>query len=993
MKKIMCKRIMGLLIFTIAFLCIGLIPTYAEESSACKQKVQQYNDDLFLLRDRYGLNMEFDIDNNQYVITMAKVSSGSIISSLANSNKLKFKIAEISYYTSNGTVSTTVKDSSNKNTTVTYTPLDKRTRVKKYEGDNEISALKNYGIASETTIKPKGSIKIKREQVSDGFEVVLVPDGFNDPDLASVCTNSSFKIYLDVEVEAGSEVQAKVISYSGGSGSSAYHNYVDCSGDYASRYTDKNSFEYNFCYDKEKALADSNTKKISFSNDSKGKILKYGDSKEKPLEFKCDWKNTIVPGDNVTDYYVNKKYVIGTGTIEITEDNYEYHTEYTPGSITTTSDAKCKINCEEVVKVEYGPPISTKNGFCFEYKVKVTSRINCELKEGPTPPKDAITCTPTPYCIHKSGYESTEGGPNKQFDSCVKSCDGGKYTSKCSKKCYKKVYGKSVARKTSNDGINLFAQKMASVNDQKLYTYIYLDSESDKRYRIVWKNDVDRRNNDGRPSGLYVSPTDSYWHYLKGNDWGRSTSYYSVYERGIPKTTSCTSDCYWVENSDSRCKSDDSNVVRYLNDPEVYELRNKYLGTSDKSPVESDKEKNEKKFEQLKARCEAYASCNTKTAEFTISVDYTQKGNNKKVTIDFPYSTGKDTITATNKTNDEVKCTSKAEENKSIFLSYAGCYGCGKTPGDKRWYQTEWTFPGTWVHLKTGKITYDASQITDSVSWKSYDNYFCLPMDLKEVNTNWYKYYIAKVYSNDPSMSWNGLYSEFPIIECPNGEKKNTKCISYYKEAAKSTFTDKDIDWNIHAAAKNFGMFEWDINIDCFYAYDSAYPGDKNCDIECKKSDSSGEAYEIRTPDLTNLFPDSEGNKLASPDKTGRAPGFNWNQYSSQVIKDTEYKSQPSNYAKWVQAKGYGVYSDEYLDYEVVLTKEIINELKKKDKKYTNWEGKTEINSVVNYQSPLFRNGGILSGSAKYPNGEALKCNNMKNYKSSECQEFVGEGN
>ena len=89
---------------------------------------------------------------------------------------------------------------------------------------------------------------------------------------------------------------------------------------------------------------------------------------------------------------------------------------------------------------------------------------------------------------------------------------------------------------------------------------------------------------------------------------------------------------------------------------------------------------------------------------------------------------------------------------------------------------------------------------------------------------------------------------------------------------------------------------------------------------------------------------------------------------------------------------GYDVYSDEYLDYEVKLTTNDIKNLKSASRNYTAYEGKTEVDSVVNYRSPLFRDAGILSDHSKYPNDEALKCNNMKNWESSKCQDIAVGG-
>ena len=149
----------------------------------------------------------------------------------------------------------------------------------------------------------------------------------------------------------------------------------------------------------------------------------------------------------------------------------------------------------------------------------------------------------------------------------------------------------------------------------------------------------------------------------------------------------------------------------------------------------------------------------------------------------------------------------------------------------------------------------------------------------------------------------------------------------------------------------------------------------------------------IRSVDLNNLFPDKDGNKLTSTDTTGRTPGYNWTSFADQTKKDEDYTSLPSKYTKWVQAKGTNVYSDRYLDYEINLTKEDINRIKKEvntglGKNYTNWQGETEVNSVVNYQSDLIRK---EIKNAKYPVGNAITCNNMKNYASTECEDFSGE--
>ena len=396
---------------------------------------------------------------------------------------------------------------------------------------------------------------------------------------------------------------------------------------------------------------------------------------------------------------------------------------------------------------------------------------------------------------------------------------------------------------------------------------------------------------------------------------------------------------------------------------------------------------------ELVKTCSAYASCNTTATEFTISVDYTTGTDTTKKTYYFPYtptndSTTKDTITS--KTEGAASCPTSMN---SIILSSGGCYNCAGI-NEKKMYMTEWSFPGTWIHNKTGKISYEP--VTDS-SWRMKKEKFCLPLNVGNVNAKWYNYYQAKLNGDDTSYSYNSTEYITNIV-CPDGSTVKNLC--QYKSTTFDSTDAEDITYNINATTRGFGMYEWDIDIACFYATNDQFPKvdkDDNCKTLAAPCDGDGEQkMRVRTVDLENLFPNANGDKLPSSSTTGRTVPFNWSTYAEQTQKDPDYASVPANYTKWVQKMGTGVYSDRYLDYEVNLTKEIINEIRKEfnsgtEKKYTAWEGTVDVNNVTNYRSPLFRNGGILSKNSKYPVGDAIKCNNMKNYGSTECEDFTGE--
>jgi hypothetical protein len=224
---------------------------------------------------------------------------------------------------------------------------------------------------------------------------------------------------------------------------------------------DKTSFKYQFCLAKRKATKnvakyDSSEKNQNSTNFTGlfDNSKTYSDVVNKTTTtLKCNYLDRIQSYTTDDEYYVNKSYLYGSGTNKINTDKY-YTYHYSPTSdsnsntTVTGASASCEVECEEAVTVEYGPPVASKAGLCFEYKVKVTSRVSCSVSKEPTKPDTSINvCTPTPICTNSThSYYVNQGGPSEEFDSCIEACDGGKYTDKCSKKCYKKVYGSSSSK-------------------------------------------------------------------------------------------------------------------------------------------------------------------------------------------------------------------------------------------------------------------------------------------------------------------------------------------------------------------------------------------------------------------------------------------------------------------------------------------------------------------------------------------------------------------
>ena len=899
-KTILCKRILGLFIFT--FVLSGFWIT----SVSAKVKCENYLTNVKYLK-RYNVSLEeSENDESKYVLKLSPNSSDSSLKKALR--KVEFSVISINGVTQNGSMR------------VKYgKPLTLSGQFVRKDADEEQMEVTLQSVETNADPKCEGKVLFKVSVIRSGSVV------YEDEDIGGEVTD---------EFGAVSQV-------------------IDCSK------PQTQEFEKNFC--EVKNMAYKNGKYYydgKFTMDPK----KYEDDKEKKYNFsdvfgnKLKLKCDVNKFQSESDYYVNKTYMYGSNVITYDFGHYLYH--YTPdrnheSNATKGDSVKCKIKCEEALVVEYGPPVASKAGLCFEYKVKVTSRVSCGMVEKPKKPKTpSRVCTPTPLCTNSAGtYLVNQGGPNEEFDECIKDCDGGKYTDKCSDKCYKKVYGKS--SKSSKTALN------------------YEDYQAEKLSDVAYDSDfnLDSCGHNSGYGGCYYRSGSSI-HWSPGHKAGRwyrvhrhkDLSEYRVKQNGIyyhlySDGSFCSDHCWW-----SGCRSKDV----YLN-PGV---------------AKKDKEKNKKKYDQAVAKCQAKASCVSTTADFVISVKY-KDGKKVEHKINFPYTSldggsDKDYISSKGPGNDG-KNTSSADN--STILGYDGCY---KDRDAERIYQTEWSFPGSWINYKTGEVSYK-NKDKDS-GWQTLKEKFCIPLDAQDVNVKWWKYYYTKVYGDNPSISLNGKgYSD----ECGSGS--GDKDCSWEKV---NSISEDDISWNIDAETTNFGYYGWNINIKCFYALatnptkckSDEMSADQKEKCVTKNGIETGKesAYRVRSVDLENLFPNKDGAEITDPNTSGRAPGFNWSEYSEKTKTTStsynDYPIKPSKYAATVQQKGYNVYSDEYLDYSIDLTRKIIAELKQTNgsKNYASFDGSFDNKDyVINYRSPLFT--GVLR-DAKHPNSESIICNNMKNY-------------
>lgn len=984
------KITLGLLI-TLAFIVFAS-PTYTNADDAkCNKFVDEHVKNF---ADKYGIKLDSEkTETENNVILSMKIPQDSDLSA-KDKKAAEFKITKIEI----GGVAD-----------------EKKGHIQQTFTTEQIGQA--FGI-TKTTIKDGDTIVFPHPyDTAKGYHITLEPiNNYKDAALISNCGDIAI---FTIEVSADIYEQPKI---SMSDKVSQLFNNMDISPITGQKFDcntmsnfAENSFEYNYCtvYNKAKENNSDANKTLFNVNWESG-----FDAKDIKA-FKCDINKIVKSQDVLNDdsqYYVeeNRKYMAATSEKQINVGEYVYNYAYSSSDnkkvvVQEKVPITCKKACTEAIKVEYGAPVASKAGLCFEYKVKVTSYVKCDLIEEPAQPdkNKYKVCTPVPGCNHGSGYNDTAAGPNSEFKACVDKCDGGEFTKKCSTKCYKEVYlNNSNNKKTALlDSIEVLATKTANKKDEKKKK----DEEAEKQEKADVMQNVDEGNETQEHDFQHIGEGKYYvnnkgriiWkpathlgrYYLETKDREEEWKKYKCAKKsgqggGILADCGCAADCYW-----KGCTNKEGKVSQYINPDDS----------------EADAEINMETYKKARELCKNETTCSTTAAEFEISVDYKygEKAEQKK-TISFPYTKNdkdnKNSIKLTNDGKGKVTCDNPGGSKNTTLIESQGCYansnctmkerdGGYKANDINNYYMTEWTFPGTWQHVKTGEITYEKPEQSeiDNKVWIEKGNKYCIPLDQVEVNKIWWDKYYAALTTNA-----NGTQNlEYSITDTNYIENISGCASTNNGENAvptNTTIKDSDIDYNIHAATNSFGYFHWNINVDCFYAVGKV-PTTPSTETKDKDGNTisclspSKEQMKIRTVDLGNLFPGTGEETLSNPTETGRTPGFNWSTFAEpkfiETGTDTEqtYSSQihPKDYLNYVQKNKYTIYNDDELDYDISLSKDQINQLRSlvKDNNYTKYEGSSTTDSASHYISDLWDKG--LVTAHKHPTGSALKCNNLKN--------------
>ena len=415
---------------------------------------------------------------------------------------------------------------------------------------------------------------------------------------------------------------------------------------------------------------------------------------------------------------------------------------------------------------------------------------------------------------------------------------------------------------------------------------------------------------------------------------------------------SVSSECY--SQTASPLYKDLTNVkdsmfdTTYIND--VYDLQ------------EADVAYNTKKQIEVKKKCEAQATCNKTDSTYVIHFNYTVKGDSKVYTVP-PYDTKKETL----KNPGAENMSSKGK----MLLSYGGCYADRQSTN--RWYQAEWTFPGTWLSLKGDGVSFEDK--TNDSSWAYQRGKVCVPTTISQTNEAWAeRFYEATAALKNPEYTAEWKFSS----EAQNKFSANPKKAYTYDG-------NKYEGYNIYAESKGFGHFDWDFSISCFWSYSKNNKtvkcigdtcnencGEKGIECTCEGKNctdkNSDEGYTVRSFDSSDPVLDGVEKKVLEGD---RAIPFNWSSGAKMsFMKAGGYNQDPEEYLNKIKGTDYFAEEPEL---EIELTSENIKEIRKYNKYHNtngyDFEGKINSASktgVTHYNSQLIYDSKYMKLGGKY---------------------------
>lgn len=530
------------------------------------------------------------------------------------------------------------------------------------------------------------------------------------------------------------------------------------------------------------------------------------------------------------------------------------------------------IRCDEVYTATGDTPKLVKAGGGFAYESTFSIEKTCSIVQIYQPskkPQCRIETSVDCFWVGVTGIvHTTPPGPTAEFDSCVKKCDGGKYTQKCINSCYKETSNRKrdlsfldeIAERISKDS-NVKQQSSCNVGSGNIKTGDYDAAEIGTivGHRNMWNGvDADPR--------VHYNPANVY--EFNGvqctvSSWCDSHGYGCTYHVNIvPDNCSWDPECeYAAELSASASElADFENIVKSYTDSNklgkyTYTITDSYYNngtykfvvTSDTNPQLQVTHKNE----------DTGSSTNTTAlgSDGGPSVTYTSSASRKTtVNVRLPYSyVNKLTSDATYKSN----------ENTST-----------------RGYIIDPSRTSLVQEPKNDKIKYNTGYYHDSGERKYYTSIYSPNINVDMDN-------------NKPSLKTPGEYTA----------------------------------WNIKVQSSGLGNGNFGSVIDCYYGVYNQFrkctgpdcPKDV-CDPKTEVCDGNIQ-YIFRPIELSDVFPNDRGPRFNWSCRANLQEWYRQNVYKTDVA--------PVLLTKEIQTKGESIYDNpSELDYEFTLTGSNIRAIK-----------------------------------------------------------------
>lgn len=544
-----------------------------------------------------------------------------------------------------------------------------------------------------------------------------------------------------------------------------------------------------------------------------------------------------------------------------------------------------KALCTEKLVISYEQPKGVSAGQGFTYAPVMKMERTCtpiQIKK----PELKEQCRYSTECWGGPANHTGEpgAGPTPEFDECVQKCDGGKYTQDCINKCYVENYTKNTPNMVENP---MLSMNTLYDNDYKISPVAFdsIKDSSEECAQII-----------GKPYGPTRNPI--------------SSCQVTVNNYGCPSNTTCVSEHGVYFTYLDGCNSS-------TNPTKCYEIFVSSPNCSDNPQQDYQNQINQ----SLSELQEVYAVISAYTSESLSSEDFSASINDShtKETLEYgsSHSNGNSTSEYDKKRQPDVNVEVVKQANGKDYTSEV-VQTINSTVGNRN------------VELKSYKVTREVKLNLD-YAYVSKTTAFDIIYGKHYYDTHTSiqnSYYPGEMkYFTNVNAKGVNLYEKWPtVIGFDNPEAINEHTTG--------------ITQNIHYTFKNVGSWkQWsNIDLDCFYGIKNGtqivVPND------CSTLDPNSEEYKQKCPTCNpgDICPSGGLTFIYRPIDLNqpfveRDPRWNW---SSNAIND-KFNINPPETMYEIQDKGYSIYDtsnqqDEYsnndLDYEIILTKQSINRIR-----------------------------------------------------------------